>query len=72
MRNVIDRWKGNFAAMNEDDERGDIVQTLLIIVGFVLITAAVIKFLWPVISGKAKQTGDVIDGTTTEGDYTVK
>ena len=64
MKEMLKRWKVNFAAMNEDEEGADIVTTLLIILGFVMITSLVLKFLWPVIMGQAKKTSDTIDNTT--------
>lgn len=64
MKNFVTNLKNGFKSVREDDERGDIVQTLLIIVIFVVIVVAVGKLLWPVIQGQAEKTADTInDGT---------
>jgi Kef-type K+ transport system membrane component KefB len=66
MKNLASRLKNNFNAMQEDDERGDIVQTLLIIVIFVVIVVAVGKLLWPVINGQANKVSKEIKNGTNQ------
>ena len=46
--------------LNRKTERGDIVQTIIIIALFVGVTILVANLLFPAIEGAAKQTGDCI------------
>lgn len=64
MKNFVANLRNGLTSVREDDERGDIIQTLLIIVIFVVIVVAVGKKLWPVINGQADKTATTIeDGT---------
>ena len=72
MKKAMEKFRSNFAATRES-ERGDIVQTLLIIVTFVIIVVAVGSILWKAIQGRAESVSDCIGGanpiknTNTEG-----
>lgn len=61
MNKAMNKFRENFAATRES-EQGDIVQTLLIIVTFVIIVVAVGALLWKAISERAKGVSNCITG----------
>lgn len=61
MKGFLANLRDGFNAVREDDERGDIVQTLIIIALLVLATIFVFRvFLWPAIEEQAVNTSDHI------------
>lgn len=55
------KFKENLLSNRSNDERGDIVQTLLILVVFVVIVIAVGNILWGVIQGQANKVAGCLD-----------
>lgn len=66
MKGFLANLRDGFNAVREDDERGDIVQTLIIIALLVVAAIFVFRvFLWPAIRGQAEVTSEKI-GTSTD------
>lgn len=66
MKNVFKKFKENFNAARES-EQGDIVQTILIIVIFVVIVVAVGAMLWNAIQGQANRVSNCIASANPVG-----
>lgn len=63
MNKAMNKFRENFAATRES-EQGDIVQTLLIIVTFVIIVVAVGALLWGAIKDRADNVSECIKGVS--------
>lgn len=64
----MNKFRENVLANRSNDERGDIVQTLLIIVIFVVIVVAVGGIIWRAIDSQAKRVEACIDGANPVND----
>lgn len=66
MKKFIENIRNGFSAAREDDERGDLVQMIMIIAAVVVMVGIVMFLLWEAIKDQANDTSDAIKNGTVK------
>lgn len=60
MSNYLAKWKDNFSSVQQNEEGADIVQTILIIVLFVVGAVVIIGLVYNAIKGQADRVSECL------------